>query len=367
MNSPAQRTTITLKQLICSLALAACAALALTHPARAGEPEPGLLLAIDSIWQLERPGVSILADRLQRRDGSQPARFESDQREALAYLHADAEGAQVEFLRSRFDAGKSPWGALPRLDPGSLRLLELTLPRKRYLALSGTGEGLFRIGEWQRFSFIHVVDVSQRWAPVHYPLVAEAGLRERVIGRLPGSPVLNYLRLVPSRWQDANTVDAYEVSVLALNPRGAEPVLVDGKPMAFLLEREGNAWALSPTEATPITAARDAAGLAFSAPPAAEQRLDLARAAASGASAAEVGASPDSSAAPAAPAAPAAAGANAATSMVEATPAVELPSDPAAVSAREALAAKAADEADEAARKAAAAAAKKKLPQSFPR
>lgn len=363
MNSPDLRPTAFLTSLLCALGLAACALLASISPARAGEPEPGLLLAIDSIWQLERPGMSILADRLDRRDGSQPARFESDQREALAYLHTDAEGAQVEFLRKRFDAGESPWGALPRLEPTSLRLLELTLPRKRYLALSGTGEGLFRIGEWQRFGFIHVVDVSQRWAPVHYPLVAEAGLRERVIGRLPGSPVLNYLRLVPARWQDANTVEAFEVSVLALNPRGAEPVLVDGRPLAFLLQRDGSGWALSPAEATPVTAARDAVGLAFSAPPAPEQRKDLALAPA----AAEP--TPEASAAELAAAATAAETTAAAvtTRAVETRPEIELPNDPSAVSAREALAAQAAEEADEAARKAAAAAAKKKLPQTFPR
>jgi hypothetical protein len=363
MNSPVLRSTASLNGLLCALCLGAYALLSSTSPARAGEPEPSLLLAVDSIWQLERPGISILADRLDRRDGSQPARFESDQREAMAYLHTDAEGAQVEFMRKRFEAGESPWGALPRLEPSSLRLLELTLPRKRYLALSGTGEGLFRIGEWQRFGFIHVVDVSQRWAPVHYPLVAEAGLRERVLGRLPGSPVLNYLRLVPSRWQDANTVDAYEVSVLALNPRGTEPVLVDGEPLVFLLQREGAGWTLSPAKAAPVTAARDAVGLAFSAPPAPEQRMDLAQ------GVAPPRAQPEA-AEPAAEVLPAAAAAQAqsvAAHANEPRPAVELPNDPSAVSAREALAAEAADEADEAARKAAAAAAKKKLPQSFPR
>jgi hypothetical protein len=243
--------------------------------ASASAPDPELLIALDGIWQLERPAVSTLAEGLDRKDGSDPVRFESEARDALAYLHTSAEDAAVEFARKRFPAQTSSWGALPRLQMSDARLIEVTLPRKRYLVLSGVGEGLFRIGDWQRFGFLHVVDVSQRWAPVHYPLVAEAGLRERVIGRLPGSPVLNYLRLVPAHWSDPSTIDAYEVLVYALNPKGAERVKqADGSPLAYRLARGAadQRWQLQPITATPVADARDAAGASFSAPPAAAER-----------------------------------------------------------------------------------------------
>lgn len=246
--------------------------------ARAQAPDPTLLLALDEIWQLERPGISTLSDRFERKDGT-PARYETEVRDALAYLHVNAEAAEVEFARKRFPANASPWGALPRIAPASARLVEVTLPRKRYLMLSGTGEGLFGIGDWQRFGFLHVVDVTQRWAPVHYPLVAEAGLRERVIGRLPGSPVLNYLRLVPARWADSNTVERYEVLVYALNPKGAERVRTpEGDLMSFSLSREPEAgrWVLAPLAQTAVADARDAAGASFSAPPSAAERADAA-------------------------------------------------------------------------------------------
>ncbi len=257
---------------------ALAALLSINDSARAQTPDPTLLLALDEIWQLERPGFSTLSDRFERKDGTQQARFETEVRDALAYLHVNAEAAELEFARKRFPANTSPWGALPRIAPTSARLVEVTLPRKRYLMLSGTGEGLFGIGDWQRFGFLHVVDVTQRWAPVHYPLVAEAGLRERVIGRLPGSPVLNYLRLVPARWSDASTVERYEVLVYALNPKGAERVRTpEGELMAFSLSREAEAarWVLAPLAQTQVADARDAAGASFSAPPSPAERMDL--------------------------------------------------------------------------------------------
>lgn len=258
---------------------ALAALLSFSDVARAQAPDPTLLLALDEIWQLERPGISTLSDRFERKDGTQQARFETEVRDALAYLHVNAEAAEVEFARKRFPANSSPWGALPRIAPASARLVEVTLPRKRYLMLSGTGEGLFGIGDWQRFGFLHVVDVTQRHAPVHYPLVAEAGLRERVIGRLPGSAVLNYLRLVPARWSDASTVERYEVLVYALNPKGAERVRTpEGELMAFSLSRdvESARWVLAPLAQTTVADARDAAGAAFSAPPSAAERADAA-------------------------------------------------------------------------------------------
>jgi hypothetical protein len=256
----------------CLLLLALCVPVA---GSLAGTPDPHLLIAIDSIWQLERPAVSTLAERFEAREGVQPARFESGVRDTVSYQLQDAEGAQIEFARKRFPATESRWGALPRLDVDSARLLEITLPRKRYQVISATGEGLFRIGDWQRFGVLHVVDISQRWAPLHYPLIAEAGLRERVLGRLPGSPTLNYLRLVPAHWATADDITAYEVLVYALNPRGPERVNgADGKPLAWRLDRNAQTrqWSLATTDATPIADARDQAGLAFTAPPRIDER-----------------------------------------------------------------------------------------------
>lgn len=340
------------------LGTALAAMFALAAPARAQTPDPTLLLALDEIWQLERPGISTLSDRFERKDGT-PARFETEVRDALAYIHVDAEAAEVEFARKRFPANASPWGALPRIAPASARLVEVTLPRKRYLVLSGTGEGLFGIGDWQRFGFLHVVDVSQRWAPVHYPLVAEAGLRERVIGRLPGSPVLNYLRLVPARWSDASTVERYEVLVYALNPKGAERVrTAEGELMSYSLTRDTEAarWVLAPLAQTLIADARDAAGAAFSAPPSAAERAYTPTIA---------------------PQAPAATTADPAIAVQGATPAADA-AKPAAANGQppsasdqlaedaEALAKrKAKEEAEQAARESASSALKKKLPGQF--
>lgn len=354
------------------LAVGLSCLLGLVSLARAQAPDPSLLLALDEIWQLERPGISTLSDRFERKDGSTPARFETEVRDALAYVHVDAESAEVEYARKRFPANASPWGALPRIAPSSARLVEVTLPRKRYLLLSGTGEGLFGIGDWQRFGFLHVVDVSQRWAPVHYPLVAEAGLRERVIGRLPGSPVLNYLRLVPARWRDASTVERYEVLVYALNPKGPERVKTpEGQLLAFSLSRDEAAarWVLAPLAQTLIADARDAAGAAFSAPPSPSERADLAgQVAASPAAAAPAAGSVSADAMAPAGAAPSAApnvAGSAVAEKVPATPVVDAPqtaADAAAEDAEVLAKRKAKEDAEQAASEAAGSTFKKKLP-----
>jgi len=245
------------------LAVAAAAPAAAT-PASTAEhaPDPGLVAAIDAIWSLERPGITTLAERMQAREGSDPPRFESGGRDGLAYVPVDGESARIEFNRRRLDVSDSPWGPLPRLRMDSARLLQISVPDRTYLALSGLGEGLFQHGDWRRYGFVHVVDITRRWAPVHYPLVAEAGLRERVIGRLPGSPVLNYLRVVPAAWDADGVASAYEVGVHALAPRGIEPVRTDGVPLAYRVDREpaSGRWVLSRTHATPATEQLDRAG-----------------------------------------------------------------------------------------------------------
>ena len=135
--------------------------------------------------------------------------------------------------------------------------------------ISAPGAGLYSVTDWQRFGFLHVLDVTNRAKVIHYPLVAEAGLREKVLGRLPGSPVLHYARLVPSRWASNTKVNGYEVLLYALKPKGPERVVDEnGRNLSYSISRvyEDSPWTLERIDTTPVALARDAAGRAFSAP-----------------------------------------------------------------------------------------------------
>lgn len=246
------------------LGLSAAAALA------APPPDPSLVQALDGIWQGARPSVKPLSDAFTRDPSVDPPRYTVPVKESPAYITVDAEHAEIEYGRKVFAANESPWGPFPLLNTDDAELLEIVVPKKRYLVISGIGAGLYGIGDWQRFGFLHVIDTSVRGAPVHYPLFAEAGLRDKVIGKLPNSSVLNFARLVPSRWATNTQVDGYEVLLYSLLPRGPERVIGDdGRPLSYTLMREGaNApWTLTRTPATPIANVRDDANRAFSAPP----------------------------------------------------------------------------------------------------
>lgn len=233
-------------------------------------PDPSLVQALDGIWQGARPSVTPLSDAFTRDPSVDPPRYTVPVKDSPAYITVDAEHAEIEYGRKVFVANESPWGPFPLLNTDDAELLEIALPKKRYLVISGIGAGLYGIGDWQRFGFLHVIDTSVRGAPVHYPLFAEAGLRDKVIGKLPNSTVLNFARLVPSRWATNTQVNGYEVLLYSLLPRGPERVIGDdGRPLSYTLTRDdANApWTLTRTPATPIANVRDDANRAFSAPP----------------------------------------------------------------------------------------------------
>ena len=241
-------------------------ALLLGGPVAQAALDPNLAMALEGVWRQESPAISMLSDNFNSTEKADTLRYSADVRDTPVYVTQGEETTFVEYGRKRFAATESPWGSIPQLNTESAQLLEMSLLRKRYLVLSGQGKGLFNVGDWKRFGFLHVLDVSTRNAPTHYSLVAEAELGERVLGRLPGSSVLNYARLVPSRWASAVEPSAYEVSLYALKPKGPELVIANGKPLAYSLTRNAATWTLEPIRQTPVTDARDKAGRAYSAP-----------------------------------------------------------------------------------------------------
>lgn len=233
-------------------------------------PDPSLVQALSGVWQGQSITVTPLSDAFTRDPSVDPPRYTVPVKDSPAYITVDAEHAEIELGRKTFAANESPWGPFPLLNTDDAELLEVTLPKKKYLVLSGIGAGLYGIGDWQRFGFLHVIDVSARGAPVYYPLFAEAGLRDKVIGRLPNSSVLNFARLVPSRWATNTQINGYEVLLYSLLPRGPERVIGDdGRPLAYSLTRDevNSPWVLTRTPATPIANVRDDAQRSFSAPP----------------------------------------------------------------------------------------------------
>lgn len=235
----------------------------------ATQVDAGLALALDGIWQQQRAAVSVLTSSFNAADDSDPVRYETDIKKAPTYTNVDGENARIDYLRKQYPINESPWGPLPQLDIAKTQLLEVNLPERRYLVVSAPGAGLYSVTDWQRFGFLHVLDVTNRSRVIHYPLVAEAGLREKVLGRLPDSPVLHYARLVPSRWASNTKVNAYEVLLYALKPKGPERVVAeDGRNLSYSISRvyEDSPWTLQRVDTTPVALARDAAGRAFSSP-----------------------------------------------------------------------------------------------------
>ncbi|HSX59701.1 MAG TPA: hypothetical protein VLF18_05840 [Tahibacter sp.] len=266
MTRPDPRTPFSPFRVAAALILGLCATAASAAP----PPDPALVQALEGVWQGQRITVAPLSDAFTRDPSVDPPRYTVPVKEAPAYITVDAEHAEIEYGRKTFAANESPWGPFPLLNTDDAELLEVTLPKKKYLVISGIGAGLYGIGDWQRFGFLHVIDTSVRGAPVYYPLFAEAGLRDKVIGKLPNSTVLNFARLVPSRWATNTQINGYEVLLYSLLPRGPERVIGDdGRPLAYSLTRDDASapWVLARTPATPIANVRDDANRAFSAPP----------------------------------------------------------------------------------------------------
>lgn len=237
----------------CCLALP----LLLVLPLAQAETHESLDAAVESLWsseQVARVELSVSFVRHVSRIGNE---YQSQLKNAPTYLETAGEAAWLVSGRNRFNAVSSQWGNLPRLDMRNARLLEVSLPKKRYQVLAGPGAGLFGVGDWQRYGFLHVIDLSTPSAPTYYPLIADAYLGERALGRLPGSTVLNYARLVPASRSRNGEIEAYEVTLYALEHKGLERVLRDGLPLSYALKHEGDAWAIEPVDCTPATTARD--------------------------------------------------------------------------------------------------------------
>lgn len=229
--------------------------------------DPALALAVEQIWAGQAPATSLLSrDFSARKQGSNVV-HDPDVRNGITFTSEGTSGTRINYLRRSFQGGDTPWGGFPQLDGALAELTRIDIARKNYLILSAPGTGLFGIEDWSRFSFLHVLDVTARARPVHYPLVAEAHLGTRVLGRLPGSSSLNYVRLVPSRWQAGQAPTAYEVTLYALEARGPNKVVREGKPLTYLLSRRGATWVLDPASATPVTDERDAQSRPFTARP----------------------------------------------------------------------------------------------------
>ncbi|SDT88456.1 hypothetical protein [Halopseudomonas salegens] len=247
----------------CALAVVAL----IPFSSSASEVDPGLVLAVEQIWRGEAPATSLLSSSFSLHTNKDTLIHKPDVNNGINYISQGSSGPQIEFLRRRFEVTDSPWGGFPHLDTTQAHLSQINIPRKNYLVLSAPGNDLFSIGDWTRFSFLHVLDVSRRNRPVHYPLVAEANLGIRVLGRLPGSNTLNYARLVPSQWRAGHHPTAYEVTLYSLESRGPQKVMEEGKPVAYTLARRGSSWALDPTTETPVTDERDEHSRPFTARP----------------------------------------------------------------------------------------------------
>ncbi|MFV3304043.1 hypothetical protein ACNFBT_02015 [Pseudomonas sp. NY15181] len=235
------------------LALPLLGAVQLSH----AEVDDSLVAAIDSIWQTPPPQVSLLSEHFDNRTSNAGTAYRAEVKGSPTYLVTGDEAASVVAGRKRFNAVSTPWGNFPKLQMQNARLLEMRLPKKRYRILAGPGVGLFSVGDWQRYSFLHVLDVSTPSAPVYYPLFSDAYLGERVLGQLPDSAVLNFARLVPSSRSGDGSTDAYEVTLYALGHKGPQPVIKDGHVLAYALKREDGSWVISSLDRAVATNARD--------------------------------------------------------------------------------------------------------------
>lgn len=245
------------------LAISLLGVLPLSH----AQMDKSMAAAIDSLWQVEQPAVSVLGASFSDSLSKAGTTFRGEAKKSPAYLVTGKESAWVLFGKKRFNAIATPWGNFPRLRMQDARLLELNLPKRRYRILVGQGEGLFAVGDWQRYGFLHVLDVSAPSAPAYYPLFSDAWLDERVLGRLPDSPVLNYARLVPTSRNEKGGIEAYEVSLYALGRRGPERVFKEGHALTYALKREGATWVINSVDTVPVTTLRDEESRSFVAAP----------------------------------------------------------------------------------------------------
>lgn len=237
-----------------------------TPPLAHAAVDDSLVAAIESLWGGQQPVSTVLGSSFAEQPSKAGTEYRVEGKNAPIYRESGGESAAVVVGRRSFNAVATPWGNFPQLDMHSARLLDMNLAKKHYQVLVGSGTGLFAVGDWQRYGFLHVLDVSSPAAPVYYPLYADAHLGELVLGRLPDSAVLNYARLVPTSRGPDGEFDGYEVSLYALGRKGPERVLKEGKPLAYSLKHDSGGWSIESMTSTPVSAAQDEEHLPFTAP-----------------------------------------------------------------------------------------------------
>lgn len=262
------------RKLLTPLSFAAVGSM-IVAPAFSGEPDPALALAVEKIWDGQAPAKSVLSKRYSTRQEGGGLVHEPDVKNGISLLSQDGKDARIRYQRHSFQVANSPWGGFPMLDTSQAQLTGISIPRRNYLVLSAPGEGLFSVADWSRFEFLHVLDVTLRGRPVHYPLVSEAGMGIRLLGQLPGSSVLNYARLVPSQWDAGQVPNEYEVTLYALQNQGLRKVISKGQPLTYRLRLEGEAWRLEAGRPTPVTDERDAGSRPFTSRPVAWAEVSL--------------------------------------------------------------------------------------------
>lgn len=230
------------------------------------EPDLYLIQAFEGVWKMERSASTLLTDRVDTRAEQGILHHEPQVKDAPVYLRKSYEVGEIEYRRKRYPANETPWGGFPHLNPDTMRLIEISIPQTRYWVLSGQGENVFSATDWNRYRFLHVFDMGRsRYITNYYPVFAEAHLGERVLGRLPNSPVLNYARVVPAQWDSQNNISGYEVLLYNLDRNGIKRTLENGSPVAYTLAKntEGPLWTLTPTTDTPVADELDRKGHYF--------------------------------------------------------------------------------------------------------
>ena len=229
-------------------------------------PDPYLIQAFEGVWKMERSASTLLTDRVDTRAEQGILHHEPQVKDAPVYLRKSYEVGEIEYRRKKYPANETRWGGFPHLNPDTMRLIEISIPQTRYWVLSGQGENVFSATDWNRYRFLHVFDMGRsRYITNYYPVFAEAHLGERVLGRLPNSPVLNYARVVPAQWDANDNISGYEVLLYNLDRNGINRTLENGSPVSYTLTKntEGPLWALNPASATPIADELDRKGHYF--------------------------------------------------------------------------------------------------------
>lgn len=162
----------------------------------------------------------------------------------LSYVVENHERSHFSFSKRKLDATNSLFGSIPSLKIEGIRSYDLSLPDKKFIVISGKGDGLFTVGDWTDFQFIHVLDVTRRWNPVLYSLPTMESMETIVLGVYATSKELNYLRVLPVITRDGEVVE-YEVFVYEL-AKGKSTPLSDstGKDVAFKVFKTSGGWAI---------------------------------------------------------------------------------------------------------------------------